>query len=884
MALKDVKEEPWHATPIETVFKILDSQKSGLEEKEAKRRLKEFGLNIWHFRSSNTIFRILCRQLHNPIVYVLLAATVLANLLSRVEDSLVILVVVLLNTAIGFFQEYRAHETIKALKSMTPQKTTILRNNEPKIVSVSEITLGDIVVLRAGDPIPADLRLFSTKNLECEESALTGESLPVVKEEEPSSLTDPLSDRKSMAFTGTYVTQGSGYGIVVAIAFKTELGKISKMLKEITSLETPLTLSVKRMTKWITLAILFISISLFGIGYFRGSGLFQAAFAAIALAVAAIPEGLPAIMTIAFSVGMRRMAERKAIVRQLTAVETLGSTTIICTDKTGTLTCNEMTVQKIWTRKGLSLLSGIGYSLKGELSSPENKDEIKQLLEASILCSDATISTAEGISFFGSSTEIALLIAGRKIGLTEAKLREEWPKKDVIPFTHEQKFMATIHLSPSKETYVFIKGAPEVILSMCEKDFEEAKCLSYMESMARDGMRLLAVAKKRGGTFTKEGYTLLGLFGIADPPRKEVYQSLKNCYDAGVIVKMVTGDHPFTAEAIARDLGILKEGASPLTGQELQNLTEEAFKEAALKTKVFARVTPEDKLRLVSTLQEIGHVVAMTGDGVNDAPALKKADIGVAMGIRGTAVAKEASQIVLADDNFASIEAAIEEGRRVYDNLVKSLAFIFATGFSQAFVVLFAMLFFPIKEGLILYPLSPVQILWVNLVVAIGLAIPLVFEGPEPDIMKRPPRPKKAPLLSPFLLIKTLLIAVIMALGTVALFLWEYNTEIQKGILEELALKEAQTVAVTALVLFQIVYLFNCRSLKKGVMKVHFFSNPSIFIGVLISLLAQGLFIYTPFLQQIFGSSNLNFTAWLLPICVAVLLFPILFLERLFKK
>ncbi len=887
-------EELWHAVEKDTVFQKLNSSESGLEEREVRKRLKLLGPNTLQLKTSETIPRILLRQLHNPIEYILIFSALLALLLGKFADSLVIFSVVILNTLIGFVQEYRAHKTIKALMSMAPQKTTVIRQGDTKIVHSSQIVPGDVVVLQAGDRVSADLRLFSIKNLQCDESTLTGESLSVNKKIETSLPDALIHERKSMAFNGTYVTSGTGLGIVVATGLKTEFGKISELIEQVTVLETPLSITIRRIAQWIGLGVLAVSFGLFLIGYIRGSALFDAGLAAITLAVAAIPEGLPAIITIASSIGVRRMARKQAIIRHLPAVEALGSTSVICTDKTGTLTYNEMTVQRIWTKSGFCFVSGAGYSLEGQFTpqNPINQEEITELLKGAILCSDATLDeNPKGWLPVGDPTEIALVVAGRKMGLIEDKLREEWKRNDVIPFESERRLMATLNCSPSRQQYIFIKGAPEEVISACKDAVDVDQFHQHIQAMAKDGMRVLAIASKEvqksisqiDEKDIKSGCTLLGLVGMIDPPRKEVYHALKSCYEAGITVKMVTGDHPLTAEAISRDLGILTKG-KVISGSEMNLFNTDMWKKAANDNNVFARVSPNHKLKLVEILQEAGHVVAMTGDGVNDAAALKRADIGIAMGIKGTAVAKEASDMILADDNFASIEAAVEEGRRVYDNLIKSLAFVLPTSLGQALVILLSILFFPIRAGILLHPIAPVQILWVNLIVAVALALPLALESAESDIMRRPPRKKNAPVLSRFLIVKTLTVSAIMAIGTIGLFLWEYRTEIGKGTLEKTALSEAQTIAVTAMMFFQVFYLFNCRSLRPSIMKMNFFSNHFIFIGVGIVLLAQAAFVYLPFMNRLFGSSSLNLEAWLISASVTFLIIPIIAFEKLTRK
>lgn len=900
--MSEMENNAWHALDIKTVFQKVDSSERGLSAPESKKRLKKHGFNILQTKTSETIPRILLRQLRNPIVYVLLVSTLLTFVLKKTTDGLVVFSVVILNTIIGFVQEYRANRVIRALSAMVPHETTVTRDEDQKLILASHLVPGDIITLQAGDKVPADIRLFSTKNLQCDESALTGESLSVPKHIECTDFEVSIADRKCMAFSGTYVTAGTGQGVVVETGLKTEFGKISELIEHVVPLETPLTLTFKKIARWITFGVVVIGAALFAIGYLRGSSLFDAGFSAVTLAVAAIPEGLPAIITIASAIGVRRMARRQAIVRQLPAVEALGSTTVICTDKTGTLTHNEMTVQRLWTPSGFSFITGAGFSLEGQVISPDGKEskdfiiqqEIVPLLRAAILCSDAMLDhSSSGWKPIGDPTEIALVVAGRKLHLNEDILRSEWAKNDVIPFEPERRTMATLNTSPAKTQSIFIKGAPEEIVRACNFDkTKKSQLIEQVGEMAKEGMRVLAIAEKiisihlqtLDDKQIQSGFILLGLIGMIDPPRKEVYRAINACYEAGITVKMVTGDHPITAKSIGQDLGLISGEDKVVTGLQLNQLNKEQWKEIAAQHNVFARVAPEHKLKLVEALQDQQHVVAMTGDGVNDASALKRADIGVAMGIKGTAVAKEASDMILADDNFASIESAVEEGRRVYDNLIKALVFILPTSLGQALVILLAVLFFPVHQGILLQPILPVQILWINLVVAVALSLPLAFEIKEPDIMTRLPRKKNAPVLSRFILLRTLTVSILMAIGAIGLFLWEYRLEISKGTVEKTAISEAQTMAVTAMMLFQVFYLFHCRSLKLSVLKMNFLSNPSILIGVGIVLLAQVTFIYVPFMNRLFYSSRLDPEAWLTSTGVALLIFLLVAFEKMVNQ
>jgi len=888
----------WHSTPYQTVIEELQSSLNGLDETEVKLRRKKYGANHLKLKRGENVFWIFFRQFHNPLIYILIASGALAVFLGKVTDASVVFAVVMLNTLIGFFQEYRSSQAIQALLQMIPQTSNVIRNGVVSSINSSELVPGDILVLQAGDRVAADIRLLSVKNLGCDESALTGESLPVMKREGPVPADALIAERKCMAYNGTLVTSGTATGIVIATALETEFGKISKLLEEVPNLETPLSQTLSHIARWIAMIVFLIGIGQLAIAYLRGYSLLEAALASIALAVAAIPEGLPATITIAAAIGVQRMAKRKAIIRRMLAVETLGSTSVICTDKTGTLTQNEMTVQAIWTPEGSYFVSGIGYSIEGEISHQDQNgavgEAIDELLRGAILCNDASI---ENESRSGDPTELALMVVGQKGGLSGKSVREQWPRKDVIPFESERWIMATLHATAQNQRIIFLKGAPEAVIKLCStKDGSEKQA----EKMASQGMRVIAIAKKELPTNRdsleeediQSGFTLLGLMGMIDPPRLEAAAAIKACQTAGVAVKMITGDHPLTAHVIGRELGLyptaLRSRDSHFStsfpgvvlGSEVERLSVEELQEMIDEKHVFARALPEHKLKIVEALQAKGHVVAMTGDGVNDSPALKRANIGVAMGITGTAVAKEAADMVLADDNFASIEASVEEGRRVYDNLVKSIAFMFPTNLAQALMIFVAVLFFPIQNHVLLLPILPRQILWINLVVAVALTLPLAFEAMEPDIMRRPPRKSKSPILSKFIIMRTVLVGVIMTAGTIGLFFWQYFIEKANGVEAKLALSEAQTVAVTTLMFFQIFYLFNCRSLRFSILKIGFFSNLYVLLGIGFVILAHIAFVYFHPMQALFGSAPLSLRTWSISILAASTILPIIAFEK----
>jgi Ca2+-transporting ATPase len=880
--------QAWHAAPTDAVLRELDAPAGGLSPVEARRRLEVLGPNTLPRAARESPWKLVLRQVNTPLIYVLLAAAATALAMGKTVDGIVVLGVVVLNTLIGFIQEFRAGKAIEALIDMVPETATVLRMGERSVVPASQLVPGDVVELKSGDKVPADLRLLGVRSLRVEEAALTGESVPAAKGVEPLAAGAALGDRANMAYGGTLVTYGTGTGVVVATGAGTELGRISSMLRETTHLETPLTRQLAVVGKWLTVGILVTSALLMAVGMWRGYPLMDALLAAITMAVGAIPEGLPAIVTIALAIGVQRMAKRRAVIRRLPACETLGSTTVICSDKTGTLTRNEMTVQEAWTPRGAFRVSGVGYAPHGEFTRVDGGEaawklpaDARELLRAGVLCSDASLHEAAGTwRVDGDPTEGALVVAARKAGMDPEALRRERPRLDAIPFESERQFMATLHAGPDGAQAVYLKGAPETVVGRC--DFPDGQAgaraaLAEVERMAAQGMRVLALAVRRppvpSDTLDDEdvegGFTLLGLQGMIDPPRPEAVHAVAACRRAGIAVKMITGDHRTTAAAIGRELGLLSPADQAMTGEELAGMSDAELAEAVRRVSVFARVAPEHKLRLVKALQAQGEVVAMTGDGVNDAPALRQADIGVAMGITGTAVSKESADMVLVDDNFASIAAAVEEGRRVYDNLIKSLAFVLPTNLGLAVILLAAVAFFPMAGGSPLLPMTPTQILWINLVATVALALPLALEAMEPDVMSRSPRRPDAPVLGGFVVARTVAVALLMAAGALGLFLYEYRLETGRGVPADVALREAQTMAVTTVILFQVFYLLNCRSLRDSVLRIGLWSNPAVYVGIAALLALQAAFVYLPAMNAVFGTAPLNADALLKSLAVA---------------
>ncbi len=819
---------PWHATPEGDVVTALETRPEGLTSAAARERLDRYGLNRLPEAEGPSAASLLLDQVRTPLMWALLAAGALALALGEIEDGVVVLAVVVLNALIGFGQEYRAGRAIAALAELVAEPARVRRDGTWIEIPAEQVVPGDLVEVAQGDRVAADLRLLDTAALRAQEAALTGESEPVDKDVTPVAADAPLAERHSLLFAGTVVAAGSGRGVTVATGTETELGRISTLLDAVEPLETPLTRDLARFGRVITAAIAAAAVALAVIAAVRGFPLADAALAGISIAVAAVPEGLPAVVTIALAVGVRRMARRRAIVRHLPAVETLGSTTVVASDKTGTLTQNRMRVEAMWTPAG-------------------DEDELRL---AGVLCNDAQ-------GGLGDPTETALLDAA---GLDVDAARAAHPRLAALPFDAALKLMATLHPG-----VLYVKGAPEAVLPRC-RDASAAQ--AEVDRQTALGRRVLVFAARDGATEIElgDGLRLLGLQALVDPPRPGVAEAIAACRAAGVRVTMLTGDHPRTARAIGTAIG-LPEGPA-VTGAELDALGEAELGTAA----VYARVAPEHKLRLVKALQARGEVVAVTGDGVNDAPALRQADIGVAMGRGGTAAAKEAADMVLADDDFSTLRAAIEEGRRVYDNLVKALAFVLPTSVGQALIVAIAVLVFPADGGAPVLPVTPVQILWINLIVAVALALPLAFEAPEPDLMRRPPRDRAVPLLDRSLLVRTLVVAATLTAVALGLFALARH--------EQLSPARAQTTAVTGAVLLQALYLLACRSLTRPNRELGHWSNPSVYAGIATVLVLQALFIYAPVLQSIFGSAALGARELAWAAAAATLIMPVTWVEE----
>lgn len=867
------KVTTWHRQTAEAVLEAFSCDPElGLTDEQIRCRQASFGPNALPPPRPPSRWRRFLSQCQNVLIYVLLAAALVTALLGHGLDCAVILGVVLINALIGYLQEGKAEQALTAIRALLSPLAQVRRGGEHRELPSEQLVPGDLVFLNAGDRVPADLRLLRLRGLTIDESALTGESLQVEKQLAPVASSAVLGERTNLAFSGTLVTRGQGMGVVVAIGRATEIGRISTLLGQVQPMNTPLLRQLDRFGHWLAWVILALSLFtlLFG-ALVRHYSLAEMFLAAVGLAVAAIPEGLPAVITITLAIGVQRMARRNAIIRRLPAVEALGSVTVICSDKTGTLTRNEMTVRRILTAEHQLELRGSGYGpqgvflLAGQELAPENHPWLQALSRVALLCNDARVGLQDGHwTLVGDPSEGALISLAMRAGLDPDAERQAAPRWDEIPFEAEHRFMATLNHDHQGQRWLLLKGAPERVLALCarqqlaegEVPLDAAAWQNAMAEAAAGGLRLLALARRQAPGLTAlsfadveaGGFTLLAVLGLWDPPREEAIAAVARCRAAGMQVKMITGDHQLTAQAIGEQLG-LAASVRVLGGDELEQLDDEQLTEVVDDYVIFARASPEHKLRLVAALQRRGEVVAMTGDGVNDAPALKRADVGIAMGHKGTEAAKEAAEMVLTDDNFASIAAAVEEGRTVYDNIGKAIVFILPTNFGEAGVVLVAVLL-----GITL-PITPVQILWVNMITAVTLALAEAFEQAEADIMGRPPRPPQAPLLSPFLIWRVLLVSVLLVAGTLGLFLWQQA--------EGLPLAQSQTLAVNTLVMGEIVYLFNVRHLRSSVLnREGLLGNPYVLLTICILIFFQLLFTYLPPMQRLFGTQSLGAVEW----------------------
>jgi magnesium-transporting ATPase (P-type) len=880
------RQTAWHAAEQAEVLARLDTTEQGLSSEQARARLAEYGANRLPGTVKRGLWQRFLAQCNNVLILVLAIAAGIVLLLGHWVDGLVISAVILINALIGMVQEGKAEDAIAALGRMLTTSAVVKRNNSKITVSADELVAGDLVFFQAGDKVPADVRLLWAKNLQLQEAVLTGESMPVAKTPEAVAQATELADRQCMLYSGTLVTYGQASGVVVATGTDTELGRISSLLSDVQTIATPLLTQIALFSRQLSVMIVLIAILTLLVGIIVHQFTLSSMFiAAVSVAVAAIPEGLPAIMTITLAIGVQKMAGRKAIIRNLPAVETLGSVTVICTDKTGTLTRNEMTVTAMRSADEHELrVTGSGYDPHGDIMQGESLVNIEQtpmlqdLIRAGLLCNDARLLNKDGHWLCeGDPTEGALLSLAAKAGLQIEFEKAALPRIDVIPFESEHQFMATLHHDHQGRHFCYLKGAPERVLEKCRYQ-QDGKALDLqhwqrcIKQLASQGQRVLALARldfdgnqnELNFTDVEHGLTLLGLVAMMDPPREDAIQAIRLCQDAGIKIKMITGDHSDTAAAIAGRMGM---NPAVISGHEIEQLDESALRRIVNEKSVFARATPEHKLKLVKALQQNEEVVAMTGDGVNDAPALKRADIGTAMGINGTEVARDAADMVLADDNFASIVDAVEEGRTVYDNLTKAILFILPTSAGEALIIIAA-----IVMGVML-PITPVQILWINMITAVTLGLALAFEPAEPGLMARRPRERKAPLLTAQLIRRITFVSVVMMLGSFSLFLWH----IEAGH----SLEVSRTVAVNTLVMFEVFYLFNTRFLNAPVLNSPgLLGNRVALLAVVALLIFQSGFTYLPFMQFLFGSAAISGFSWLLIVVTASLILWLVELEK----
>ena len=881
----------WHALPADTVAKQLaTSLETGLDAGEAQNRLQKYGANRLPEGKTRGPFVRFLAQFNNILVYVLLGAGFTKLMLSLWLDAGIIFAVVLLNGLLGFFQEGKAEKALDSIRNMLSAEARTLRGGETRMTPAEDLVPGDVVLLESGDKIPADLRLTDVKNLRTEEAALTGESVPAEKTVDPVPEKATVGDRECMAFSGTMVVSGRASGVVVATGAETELGKINQLLANVSALETPLLRQIKKLGYTITAVVAVVAVAVFSYGHWVMGMAFVELFQAIVgIAVSLIPEGLPALITITLAIGVQRMAQRNAIIRRLPAVETLGSVSRICSDKTGTLTLMEMMVVSAATAESEYRISGNGYAPEGEVrqnGQPAAKDATMDLMgRVSMLCNDAELFQAEGVwKVEGDPTEGALYPFGNKLGMERKAEQQAYPRIDAIPFESEHKFMATLHRSADGKEMLFVKGAPEVIMEACDRQqmsdgqtapFDRKHFMQVADKFAAQGERVLALAwlenpgvqaGSLGPADLPQNLVLVGLIGLLDPPRQEAIAAVKECHAGGIRVTMITGDHRITAAAIAKMLGI-GDGKTAITGTEIEEMNEAALREAVRDVDVFARASPEHKLRLVKAIQANKQIVAMTGDGVNDAPSLKKADIGVAMGIKGTEVTKEAAEMILADDNFASITAAVKEGRTVYNNIEKAILFLFPTNFAQAMVIAVA-----IFLGFTL-PITAPQVLWVNMVTSVALGLVICFEPHEHDVMSRSPRAVDRSILTGFGIWRV----IFVGLALVAFTLWAFFWMKGQGASDNLA----RTVAVNAITIGQIFYLLNSRFLLDSALTITgHMGNKYLPIGIGAVIVLQLLFTYAPPLQAVFGNEAIPLRVWPYLFAGGVVFFLIVELEK----
>ncbi|MHA1269660.1 MAG: calcium-translocating P-type ATPase, SERCA-type [Candidatus Helarchaeota archaeon] len=921
----------YHKLSIDDVYKHLQTSEDGLSSDEVKNRIEKYGFNEIKETKRKSIYKMFIDQFTEILTIVLLVAVGISFLLwffthenENLIDASVISAILIINAIIGVRQEYKSEKALAALKKLSAPEATVIRDGKMTKVSSRNIVPGDYIILQTGDKVVADIRLTKAMNLKINESMLTGESVPVNKKTFVLNGDKiPISEQKNIAFSGTVVIYGNGEGVVFRTGMKTEMGKIADLIQSAEQKQTPLQKKLAQLSKWLTILIVIICAVVFIVGTLRNLfdkfplplefGDYEEMFlASIGLAVAAIPEGLPAIVTIALSIGVSRMVEKKALIRKLSAVETLGCATVICSDKTGTLTQNEMTIRKMYVNGKLISVGGIGYEPKGDFQIDDIKIELNDdyhtqlLCKIGILCNDAELiynEETKSWEIFGDPTEASLLVLGGKIGLWKKEILKEYPKINVIPFDSTRKMMTTIHKSSNNKTIAFVKGAPEEILKRCNRKLEnneiselsnkeKTEKLNINEDMTEKALRTLAFAYKEvdlsklseteiDPSHIEKDLIFVGIVGMIDPPRKESKNAIQECKNAGMKAVVITGDHKATATAIANELNMMEEGDIALTGTEIDEMSDDEFEDIVEKVKVFARVSPEHKVKVCVSLQKKGHVVAMTGDGVNDSPAIKAADIGVAMGLSGTEVTKEASDMTLMDDNFATIINAVREGRGIYDNIRKFIFYLLSSNIGEILTLFISILIgfhgFVNGDYMLVLPLVPVQILWINLVTDGLPATALSVEPKDPDIMLRPPRNPKEPIINRTMAINMVIVGLTMCIGTVGMFyiglLNVFGHTISNYV------DYARTVSFTTLMMFQMFNVISCRSFKVSIFKLKT-HNKALYIAILSSILLQLFVVYTPVVQTIFYCVSIGPLEWLLIIAVSS---TVLFINEIYK-
>ncbi len=865
-----------HYKELKDIYEELKSSEKGLTEEEAQKRIKEYGLNEIKEKKPISPLKILLSQFNNFLIYILFGALIISLLFGEEKiESIAIGVVLIVIGIAGFIQEYKAEKAIEALKKMASLKAKVIRNNKEQKIDASQLVPGDIILIETGDKVPADSRLIEIINLETQEAALTGESVPVKKALGVLDERTPVADRYNMVFSSTIITKGRAKAIVTSTGMSTEIGKIAEMIQTTEAILTPLQIKLKKLGEFIGVAVIVIAVIIFLTGILQGRNIVGMLIIAIALAVAAVPEGLPAVVTISLALGVQRMIKRNALVRKLPSVETLGSTTVICSDKTGTLTCNEMTVRKLYANSEIIDVSGEGYSTKGffhigkKILKPK---EFSKLLEIGALCNDAKLNEENRI---GDPTELALIVSAEKAGLKKGSLEAEYPRIGEIQFTSERKLMSTFHKIGNKKT-IYTKGAPDIILDKCDRilineeirrlsKLEKDKILEVNEEFANNALRVLGFAYKED-ILTEDSLIFVGLQAMIDPPRPEVKEAISKSKKAGIKVVMITGDHIATAKAIAKELGI--EGRS-IEGKELEKIKD--LEKEVEEITIYARVNPEHKTKIIDALRKKEHIIAMTGDGVNDAPALKKADIGIAMGVTGTDVSKEASHMILVDDNFASIVNAIEEGRAIYDNIKKFVEYLLSSNLGEVLTIFAAMILSVFFSNTI--PLLPLQLLWINFATDVFPALALSVDPADKDIMEKSPRNPKERILSKEVITRMAIIGAIMMLGT----LFVFKLYLKNGI------GYAQTMAFSTLMMFQMFNVLNCRSKDKSLFNIGIFSNRWLIGAIILSVLLQIIVIYTP-ISAIFKTTALTLKDWLYVILASSSVFIVIEVMKLTRK